>query len=548
MRKVLTLLILFTLVPGAALADPFPRPPELEHRVAFWRSIFTDYSVNQTVIHHRDHVNVIFQVLDFSDVAPLLTEDELRLHMRKEEEKAKALLAGMLQRIAAGPDDPSLPPAAIQLREALVGIDEPNRYARAAERLRGQRGLREKFETAIMRSGRYLPYMEAVFEQAGLPVLLTRLPLVESSFNELAYSRSGAAGIWQFMPGSARVYMQFDEVADDRRDPWMSTAGAAAHLRDDFALLQDWPLAVTSYNFGRYGVARGLEEIGGSSLVELIDRYEGSRWGFAAKNFYAEFLAAVDVEQNALKYFGPLRRDAPQEFEEVETRHFVRYETLSRLAAADLQDFSRLNPRYSRAVVDGQLYVPPGQTIRVPAGRSPQFLREYASLGHSELYSTQRVYFRSHRVRAGDTLSGLAQRYGSSVKAIQKANALGSKGFIRIGQTLKIPPQGKLVAPKTYTVAAGDTLSGISHRYNVSLGDLKKANNIDQPRQLQIGQQLQMPHDAARPPDWHQVKSGQTIAAIARQHGLSVAAIVRANDLKDAHLIRVGQKIKLPAR
>ena len=546
MRSILlTLLLCCMALPARAME--FPRPPEMAEQVAFWRSIFSEYSEHQVVIHHRDDLTAIFRVLDFADVAPLLTEDELRLHMRQEEEKAKEELQRLLLRLSANPTDPSLPPAAIALREQLKDHPAPDPYARAAERLRGQRGLREKFERAIMRSGRYLPYMEAVFEQAGLPVLLTRLPLVESSFNERAYSHSGAAGVWQFMPATARVYMRFDEVADDRRDPWTSTAAAAAHLRDDYALLQDWPLAVTAYNFGRYGVSRALEETGASSLPELIEHYDGGRWGFAAKNFYAEFLAAVEVEQNALKYFGPLRRDAPEEFEEVETRHYVRYDTLSRLAAADLKEFARLNPRYSSAVVDGSLYVPPGQKIRVPAGRAHQFRNAYASLGQHELYSEQRVYFRNHRVRRGDTLSELAQRYDSSVSAIRRANNLNSRGFIRIGQTLKIPPRGGAV-PAVYTVEPGDTLAGISQRYNVTLDYLLEANDIARPELLRIGQRLQLPASAVNAPTWHQVRPGQTVAAIARQYGTSIAAIARENGLDDIHLIRPGQRLRLPSR
>ncbi len=355
---------------AAAAMDVFPRPPELEHKIAFWRSVFGEYSQHQIILHDRKNVSVVYKVLDFTDVVDLLDETELRMHKHRIEEQEKDALRALMLRLADDPSAAGLNDEQRSIRNTLKvhGLLKPDSLRGIAEDLRGQAGLREKTEAAIMRSGRYLPYMEKVFADAGLPVELTRLPLVESSFNTRAYSKSGAAGMWQFMPGTAKRYMSYDEVGDDRRDPWLSTEGAAQHLSDDYTLLQDWPLAVTAYNFGRYGLARALDEVGGQSLVDLIERYDHPRWGFAAKNFYAEFLAALEVESNALKYFGPLRRDAPNHFEEVTTEHYVRFDTLRRLARQDSERFLELNPSFSTAVQRGELLVPPKRRIRLPAG------------------------------------------------------------------------------------------------------------------------------------------------------------------------------------
>lgn len=547
----LLLLLSLSLLYGqvsAQSADIFPRPPELADQVRFWRSIFAEYSQNQVVIHDRENVTIIYKVLDFADVAPLLTEHELRLHKRKVENAEKDQLREIMLALAKNPQAQGLGRDAARIRAKLTarGLFSADNLRSIAQDLRGQSGLRERTRDAIMRSGRYLPYMEKVFAEAGLPTLLTRLPLVESSFNNAAYSKTGAAGMWQFMPGTARVYMSFDEVGDERRDPWFSTEAAAKHLRDDYALLQGWPMAVTAYNFGRYGISRGLEASGSTSLVELIEKYDHPRWGFAAKNFYAEFLAAVDVERDALKYFGPLRRDAPDQFDEVKTEHYVRYDTLRRIAQEQPKRFHELNPSFSTAVQQGNLLVPPSKRIRVPHGKAPKFRQAYARLGAGELYQRQRDYFHRHRVRPGQNLSALAQRYGTSVKAIRNANGLRSSNFIRIGQVLKIPTGSSTGQPRIYKVRSGDTLSSIARRFHTRVSRIQIANGISNPRDLRAGVRIKIPSGNAPSYAWHTIRSGQTVESIARKYGVSVSAIASANGLSNVNQIRAGKKLKVP--
>ncbi len=550
MKSRLFLLLLSVTCSQAQASTSFPQPPELNTAVNFWVRIFTEVSQHQVVLHDRKHLEVVYNTLDFSVAAKNLDRREYFQHVRKVEQAEKDELGRILRRLAEDPNAADLPPVANSIKKKFERISEPDKFARAAERIRGQRGLYERFREAIAVSGAYLPYMEEIFAAQGLPVELTRLPLVESSFNVKAYSKSGAAGIWQFIPSSARRYMRMDEVGDDRRDPWFSTEAAARHLADDYAALNDWPMAVTAYNYGRYGIARALEEIGASSLVELIERYDGPRWGFASKNFYAEFLAALHVEQNAMRYFGPIKRDEPLRFEEVTIDHYVPFETLGRLIDLDLESFQRLNPTFSTAVIDGHLFVPPGQRIRVPRGTASTFSNAYASLDSSQRYERQRDYFVRHKVRSGETLSGIAYRYRSSVKQISRANNLSRRGFIRAGQVLKIPTGsgGKADAPRKHRVRSGETLVAIARRYHVSARDLQRLNGIAKPELLQVGAVLLLPADAGAGYVKHTVRAGQTVGSIARKYGVSVREIAALNGLTDVHAIRVGQTLKVPAR
>lgn len=526
--------------------DPFPRPPELRTAIDFWKAIYTRYSVHDIVFHHPDHLDVVYKVLDLSAAAEgFANEDAYRAFRRDQVRAEKEEIVAQLEALAELPANAPVPEYLQSMALLLQPVDAPapQKYRDAAKWVRAQRGLRETFMEALRESGRYLPYIESVFAEAGLPKMLTRLPFVESSFNRKAYSRSGAAGIWQFMPGSAREYMRYDEVADQRRDPWFSTHAAAGHLKDDYELLQDWPLAVTAYNYGRNGLARAREETGLDSLTELIAQWDGPRFGFAAKNFYASFLAAVESEQAAPRLFGPIDRAPVTLFDEITTPAYIDWNTLLANAGVDEDTFRDLNPSFSRAVRDGGLLVPAGQVLRLPRGKGRDMARALATLPASLRHSRQRSYFVDYRVRPGDALSRIAERYRSSVSAIVRSNNLRSASRIRAGQVLRIPTGSGGAGPaSTHRVSAGETLWEIARRYGTSVSALMADNNIGSAARLQIGQTLRVRGGVVRS---HTVRGGETLSGIARRYGTSVAQIKRDNGLRDADFLRVGQTLRL---
>ncbi|MGH8518318.1 MAG: LysM peptidoglycan-binding domain-containing protein, partial [Panacagrimonas sp.] len=405
---------------------------------------------------------------------------------------------------------------------------DDDRFNAAASALRAQRGLRERTQQALEISGKYLPSMEGVFKSYALPLRLTRLPLVESSFNVEAYSKVGAAGLWQFIPASARIYMRLNDVVDDRRDPWTSTDAAARHLRDDYDSLGSWPLALTAYNHGRGGIARGLVATGGSELPDLIRGYNAKSFGFASRNFYAEFLAASDVERNWREHFGEIQRKTPLEFDVVETQHYVPYETLRRLCDADDEMFRKLNPAYRPEVIEGKLYVPPGHLIRVPAGSAKSFTVAYAQLGNHERFDQQRVNHLLHKVRRGDTLGGVAKRYGVTQASIRAYNRIGKRGTLRAGQVLKIVPRTER-RPGPVTVAVGESKPGLTAAE-------KRASDRTTIKK-------KSPRAGYRT---HRVRSGQTLSSIAHTYKVSIRDLRQANDLGASSAIRVGEKLKVP--
>src|SRR5690606_13621005 len=155
--------------------------------------------------------------------------------------------------------------------------------------------------------------MARIFREYQMPVELTRLPLVESSFNFKARSKAGASGIWQFMPATGRAFLRIDASVDERNEPIRATEAAARMLRKNYNMLGNWPLAVMAYNHGAYGLRRLVNKFKTNNLVELLDVRRG-RFGFASASFYASFLAALEAEKRADHFFGKVFRAQPLEY------------------------------------------------------------------------------------------------------------------------------------------------------------------------------------------------------------------------------------------
>ena len=262
----------------------------------------------------------------------------------------------------------------------------------------------------------------------------------------------GAAGIWQFMPSTGRLYaMDVNDVVDERRDPIAATRAAARFLRHNYEQLEEsWPLAITAYNHGPAGVRRAIGDTGSTDIGLIVARYRGPAFGFASRNFYAEFLAALDVDKYRTAYFGDLEVERPDATRVIPLERPVGIEVAARLAGTDRDTLASLNPALMDVVTTGRRSIPSGYVLRLPADRSSAFearLDELAAEQRVLRVSAPSVSVRrtagrgvttAHRVARGDTLSEIAHRYGVSVGGLRTANRLKGKD-IRPGQVLKIP-------------------------------------------------------------------------------------------------------------
>ena len=283
-RITLVLSLLLTApVVFAAETNPFPRPAELEPNVRFWIRIYSDVPISAGLIHDSVHLDVVYEVLHFPEGLSSRAR-ERRIDQAKKQTRA------ILRHLAKGKRRDLSADEARVLGRWPEGVKNET-LERAAGRLRFQRGLADQFHQGLVRSGHWSALIERVLEEHDVPRELVALPHVESSYIPRAYSRVGAAGIWQFTRATGRSYMRVDHVVDERLDPYISTVAAARLLEQNYRVTGSWPLAVTAYNHGASGVRRAIRKLGTHDIGVIANNYKSRSFGFASRNFYAEFLA-----------------------------------------------------------------------------------------------------------------------------------------------------------------------------------------------------------------------------------------------------------------
>jgi peptidoglycan lytic transglycosylase D len=389
---------------------PFPRPAGLKPRVLFWHRIFTKYSWRDFVLHDGDRVWKVYGVLRLPGSGPPTPRQARTAERRLRTEYRK-----ILTRLAAGRQ----PTSPTERRVAELFPDGPrDRFAVAAQNLRVQQGLRERFEKILIRSRRYLPMMKRVFKRAGLPIQLAVLSSIESGFYSRARSRAGAVGIWQFMRSTGRRYLRIDRHHDERLNPFRATVAAAKLLRRNYEALKSWPLAITAYDYGIGGTMRAAAAYH-SDYLRILNEYDGSAFGFSVKNYYSEFLAALRIYSQH-EYFSSAVEITGAEHD----RTFQHY----RVRSGDT--LWRISRRYGVGVerlAEANKLDDPGE---LRAGRVLVIPDRTGFASRSVL---------RHRVRAGDTLWRISRRYHVSVGRLVRVNKLRDARHLRIGRVLVIP-------------------------------------------------------------------------------------------------------------
>jgi membrane-bound lytic murein transglycosylase D len=259
--------------------------------------------------------------------------------------------------------------------------------------------------------------------------------------------------------------MRVDNLVDERRDPIASTRAAAEFLSRMHDRLDSWPLAITAYNHGPEGIARAVDEVGTTDITRIIRDYRGKAFGFASRNFYAEFLAALEVERDRERHFGEFPAEPPLQLNERRLARPIGIEAAARLARTDRTELAELNPALSRLVVSGRRPIPAGYRLRVPNHGSTGFetrLAEFAAeervtrvaapapaegrVVRASTTAKSRPPARTvstHRVRRGQTLSHIAREHRVSVESLRRANRLGKSATLRAGQVLKVVRTGQ---------------------------------------------------------------------------------------------------------
>ena len=415
--------------PVRAGQDPFPLYDCITPNVAFWRDIYGKYPSSQGVLHDKRDLRIIYEVLDIEGI----WENGARERDRQRIERAKARYLEIFKSLAAG-----APP---QTREekrvaALFGARAtPEDFRLAQENIRFQSGQKDNFRKGLIRSGAYLEEIKEIMASYGVPEDLAYLPHVESSFNYKAYSKFGAAGIWQFTESSGKQFkLDVDYAIDERRDPLKATHAAARMLRHNYEKLGTWPLAVTAYNHGINGMMRAKAAKG--DYERIFQEHESELFKFASRNFYSEFLAAKEVAKNYPAFFGPLPIEPPVNSKGVVLPNYALVDDLVKYLKVDLETFKALNPALREPVYKGQKLIPKGYEVRVP--QQGKIVRLADNIPPQILKEDQ-AQTTMYQVRQGDTAFSIARQHGITVTDLLRGNGLDDQAVICPGQNLRIP-------------------------------------------------------------------------------------------------------------
>jgi membrane-bound lytic murein transglycosylase D len=326
-------------------------------------------------------------------------------------------------------------------------------------------------ETGLRRAGRYREMISRVLQEEGMPQDLIYLAQAESAFQPLALSRAGARGIWQFVAWRGNEYgLRHTWWVDERQDPEKATRAAARHLRDLYTMYGDWYLAMAAYNCGPGNVQKGIERTGYADFWELYKRNVLPR---ETKNYVPIIVALTLIAKDAAHYGIQVDPEPPVATDVVKPGRAVDLRLVAETIDVDVETLRSLNPSLLRLATPDD----PSFELHLPAGTAERFSAEIA-----DIPADKWVSWRRHRVEAGETLTSIGKKYQVTAAAIAAANNLEHGVALSAGEKLIIPatqPQAEIKRRLvSYRVRRGDTMLGIADRYNVSPDDVRKWNRL----------------------------------------------------------------------
>ncbi|HSE83796.1 MAG TPA: LysM peptidoglycan-binding domain-containing protein [Thermodesulfobacteriota bacterium] len=410
---------------------------------------------------------------------------------------------------------------------------------------------RESFSIWLSRSGKYIPMMKVILEQWGMPTDLVYMAMIESGFNVKARSHMGAVGPWQFIYSTGKRYgLRIDSWVDERMDPEKSTIAAANYLSDLYEMFQSWELAAAGYNCGEERVQAAIDR------YEVSDFWEISEYTLPkeTKDYVPKFMAALIIAKNPEKYgFKGIEYQDSEPVERVQVLSQRSLGDIARVIGVSSSRLSEMNPSLITSST------PPGDPyeINVPLGYREVVVAKYDEISELKVVTAKvrTTTYSSYRVRRGDTLGRIASRFGVSVSSLKRANGIRGS-LIRTGQLLSIPGGTGRSYSRVYSssvkyrVRPGDTLGGIAARYGSSVSSIKAANGI-RGSVIRVGQLLTVPRRGSSYSGGdtisYRVKRGDTLWEIARRYRVSISDIKRWNNLRSSTLA-LGDRLTIYSR
>jgi membrane-bound lytic murein transglycosylase D len=427
---------------------------------------------------------------------------------------------------------------------------------------------RAVIEHGLGRAGRYNDMIRRVLRQEGVPQDLIYLAQAESAFQPAAVSRAGARGLWQFMPFRGEEYdLDRNYWVDERSDPEKATRAAARHMRDLYDMFGDWYLVMAAYNSGPMNVVKAIERTGYADFWDLQRLHALPK---QTQNYVPIIIAMALVAKDPSLYGVQVAPEKPAQIDTIKPGHPIDLHLVADASGADIDDLRALNPELLRGVTPND----PKFELNVPAGTAEKF-----ELNIQQVPADKWTSWRLHSVDEGESLPDIARHYRVTVAAIETANHLPAHATLPVGFLVNVPTAPPVIHLVRYKVQRGDSLEGIAGRFDVTVSQLKKWNNI-RGSSVPRGSHLRIyaggpPEDSAphaKPksaqsqstsasvqnvdthtagksePVEHHVKKGETLYSIARAYGTTVASLRQSNPFLADRGLAAGDVLKVSSR
>jgi membrane-bound lytic murein transglycosylase D len=417
-----------------------------------------------------------------------------------------------------------------------------------------QTSARKFTEQTLARSSMYVPIMEKILQEEGLPHDLVYLPFIESGYKDRAYSWAHAAGFWQFISSTGRMWgLKRNWWYDERYDFEKATRAAAKYLKSLYEEFGDWRLALTAYNGG----AGNVNKMKRSKQNKGKDYWDWKIRNSQMRNFVPKYMAATIIAKDPERYGFTRHAPQPLTWELVTIDRAIYLKDIAAASGVSVKKIKELNPAVLRD------YTPPDMKdfkLRLPIGKSGMFLASY-----DDMKSPKETSWVKHRISRGETVSTIARKYGVSQSAIIQANNMHRPYRIIAGKTLMVPvpldrSSGYANVNRTYDltgqyyiVRPGDNLSNIASAFGTTPEKIASYNNLTSKNRINVGQKLSIPgHSSGQDSDGdyfvHSVKKGETLSKLATKYSTTISKICRLNSMSSRTILLIGQKIKIPGQ
>lgn len=404
------LIIFLTSLAFQAWAD-FLTPDRIKNDVDFWAKVYREWDTHQAVFYDSKS-KAVYDVLDL----PIVENELSSARYRKDVEKRLRQISQILKNRSL---ETPLDPLAEKI-EDIVKLNGLWAETDLADRLKVQSGLRRQFEQGLKISGRYADDIHAILKAEKLPQDLMAIVFVESLFNLSTVSHAGAVGPWGIVKETAlRSGIHVNNFTDERLDWVLATYAAAQYLKRAKEGLTEWPLVITSYNYGYPGMMRAANTFG-KDFEAIFDNHASPIFGYASKSYYAEFLAALDTLKNQETHFPGIKKEHRLTYDTVQVQRPVDVLDLKSHSIIKEEDLKKLNPALTKRTLHGQEVLPANYALRIPKGQSGRFYQDLKKINTQERQKASSKISVKYRAKANQTLSSIARLFGVSEDYLSK--------------------------------------------------------------------------------------------------------------------------------